>query len=205
MSRTDTNETRSRLIQSATELILTQGYASVGVQDLCTHAGVKKGSFYHFFPSKRDLVIAALEQHWQTYQKLIKRGLCLHIPGIPPLERISKLFAALHQLYAAKKAAQQALTGCPFGTLTMEVSAHDEALRLALERVFEQWTQVFSQVFRDAISAGELPASANPEAGGRALLAYLEGILLLVKTYNDPDLIQRLSPNRTQLASFAGA
>jgi TetR/AcrR family transcriptional regulator, transcriptional repressor for nem operon len=205
MSRTDTNETRSRLIQSAIELVLTQGYSNVGVQDLCVHAGVKKGSFYHFFPSKRDLVIAALEQHWQTYQKLIKGGLCLHIADIPPLERISKLFAALHQLYVAKKAAQQPLTGCPFGTLTMEVSAQDEALRTALKRVFEQWTQVFSQVFRDAIAAGELPASANSELAGRALLAYLEGILLLVKTYNDPDLIQRLSPNRTQLASFAGA
>jgi TetR/AcrR family transcriptional regulator, transcriptional repressor for nem operon len=205
MSRTDTNETRSRLIQSAIELVLTQGYASVGVQDLCTHAGVKKGSFYHFFPSKRDLVIAALEQHWQTYQKLIKGGLCFHIVDMPALERVPRLFSALHQHYVSLKAAKQSLTGCPFGTLTMEVSAHDEALRIALERVFEQWTQVFSQVFRDAIAAGELPASANSELGGRALLAYLEGILLLVKTYDDPDLIQWLSPNRTQLASFAGA
>ncbi|HSG31720.1 MAG TPA: TetR/AcrR family transcriptional regulator, partial [Thermodesulfobacteriota bacterium] len=45
--------TKEKLIDSAIQLLGTRSYNSVGVQELCEHAEVKKGSFYHFFPSKR--------------------------------------------------------------------------------------------------------------------------------------------------------
>ena len=43
---------QTKLIDSASELIHSRSYADVGVNELCEHAGVKKGSFYHFFPNR---------------------------------------------------------------------------------------------------------------------------------------------------------
>lgn len=65
MVRTTTNVVRSsdarqRLIDSATELFHVRSYGGVSVEALCRHADVRKGSFYHFFPSKRDLALAAI-------------------------------------------------------------------------------------------------------------------------------------------------
>ena len=60
---------KERLINSAIELIGTRSYNSVGVQEICEHAGVKKGSFYHFFPSKSDLTVAALDAMWKYFQE----------------------------------------------------------------------------------------------------------------------------------------
>ena len=55
-------DTRDRLIDGAAVLLHTQAYRGVGVKALCEAAGVRKGSFYHFFASKEDLTLAALDR-----------------------------------------------------------------------------------------------------------------------------------------------
>ena len=55
------NDTKQRILASARELIYSRSYSDVGVAAICTHAGVKKGSFYHFFASKQELTLEALD------------------------------------------------------------------------------------------------------------------------------------------------
>ena len=198
MNASDSN-TRDRLVQAAIELIFRRGYADVGVQELCERADVKKGSFYHHFPSKRDLTLAALEVHWAAYRVGIEQ--CVHAK-LPPLERIQYLFDVLHRRYKLALEGGETLTGCAFGSLSMEVSAHDPVLRVALEGVFEDWAALFEGVFRDAVQNGELPQTTNTTLAGKALLAYLEGVLLLVKTSQNPDLLRQLQPTTAQFQSF---
>ncbi len=57
-----TSDARERIIQSSIELIHYLSYSSVGVNELCEHAGVKKGSFYHYFPSKSDLMCLSTQR-----------------------------------------------------------------------------------------------------------------------------------------------
>ena len=52
---------RSELLDRATALFLRHGYDNVSLNDLIADAGVSKGAFYHWFPSK-DALIAALAQ-----------------------------------------------------------------------------------------------------------------------------------------------
>ncbi len=195
-------ETRDRLIDAATALIFRRGYANVGVQELCELAGVKKGSFYHFFASKRDLTLAALEGHWKTYRTSIEA--CV-TASMTPFERVGFLFDSLHKQYLAAAETGTPLTGCAFGTLSMEVSAHDTVLREALERVFADWAGLFQRVFQDAVNVGDLPSETNAVVAGQTLLAYLEGVLLLVKTTQNPNLLAQLKPSHQQFASFGRA
>jgi TetR/AcrR family transcriptional repressor of nem operon len=58
--------TRQKLIDTATDLIWTSSYGSVSVDDICHTAGVKKGSFYHYFPSKHDLAATVLLDYFET-------------------------------------------------------------------------------------------------------------------------------------------
>jgi len=57
---TQVHDTKQRLLDTAQRLFYARSYEDVGVQEICQEAGVKKGSFYHFFPSKRDLTLAIL-------------------------------------------------------------------------------------------------------------------------------------------------
>lgn len=54
---------REKLLDAALALIRTKGYEATTVDDLCSEAGVTKGAFFHHFPSKEALGVAAAE-HW---------------------------------------------------------------------------------------------------------------------------------------------
>ncbi len=53
--------TRDRLIRTAAELFWRQGYAHTGVSEIMKRARATSGSFYHFFPTKDDLLLAVLD------------------------------------------------------------------------------------------------------------------------------------------------
>ena len=52
------SDAKQRLLQATIDLIWQNSYGAVTVDNICERAGVKKGSFYYFFPSKTDLVVA---------------------------------------------------------------------------------------------------------------------------------------------------
>lgn len=67
------HSTRARILNSALRLIWRHGYAEVGVNRLIEEAGIQKGSFYHFFPSKLDLLLAMFDHLWTVQRRQIAR------------------------------------------------------------------------------------------------------------------------------------
>src|ERR1700751_1990494 len=49
---------RAELLDRATALFVQRGYDNVSLNDLIADAGVSKGAFYHWFPSKDELIPA---------------------------------------------------------------------------------------------------------------------------------------------------
>jgi len=81
-----TSNAKERLLQVAFDLIWEQSYGAVSVDDICVRAKVKKGSFYYFFKTKTDLVVAAYEEHWRIklpdYERIFSKE-------NPPLKRLA--------------------------------------------------------------------------------------------------------------------
>jgi TetR/AcrR family transcriptional repressor of nem operon len=50
---------RAKLLEAAISIIRHKGYAATSVDELCARAGVTKGAFFHHFPSKDSLAVAA--------------------------------------------------------------------------------------------------------------------------------------------------
>jgi TetR/AcrR family transcriptional repressor of nem operon len=57
---------RSKLIEAAFSIIRQKGYAATSVDELCAGAGVTKGAFFHHFPTKDSLAVAALNKWSET-------------------------------------------------------------------------------------------------------------------------------------------
>ncbi|MDV2475717.1 TetR/AcrR family transcriptional regulator [Rhodococcus zopfii] len=53
---------RDRLIDIATELFYVNGVRAVGIDEVIRRSGISKASLYRWFPSKGDLVVAALQR-----------------------------------------------------------------------------------------------------------------------------------------------
>lgn len=83
--------TRIAILNAATELAKRVGFAKMTVRDICAHAGVTTGAFYHHFPSKDDL----LTQGFASLDAYMEKALVPYREA-PPLERLE----ALLRLYA---------------------------------------------------------------------------------------------------------
>ena len=191
-----TSDARERLIQSTIELIHSRSYAAVGVSELCERAGVKKGSFYHFFASKRDLTLAALDELASRYSRDLYEP--AFAEDLPPLDRIQRLFELLYEYHASLTAKAGRMEGCHFGNLAMELSTQDEEIREKVKGIFEVGVSLFEQTLQEAVARGDLP-EIDTTIAAHALLAYLEGVILLAKTWNDPGMVRRLAQGAVQL------
>lgn len=184
-------DTRQHILDTASVLFHTHSYAEVGVAKVCTQAGVSKGSFFHFFPSKRDLMLAVMDQFREHFAgTLIAPAFST---SVPPLERINHFVEGLYTFQKAQFEKFGHLPGCPFGNLIMEQATQDELLRQKAEGILRSVTEQFRIAVADAIQGGELPP-VDEEATAEAMVGYLEGIQLLAKARNDPELIRRLGP-----------
>jgi TetR/AcrR family transcriptional repressor of nem operon len=192
-----TSDARDRLLNAAMELMYTAGYQGVGIEDLCKRAGVKKGSFYYFFRSKSDLALAALELRWSlTRQHMIEPILSSQAP---PLERIRLFFDTLANVVAQEKTSTGHCGGCAFGNLSAEMSSRDVKIRGGVRHVFDRITEHFERVLEEASVAGDLEEIA-PRENAQALVAFMEGLLLLSRTYDDASFLASLGQKAIAIA-----
>ena len=66
---------RSRLLAATLELVSQEGWAQVSTQRICARAGVSRGAQTHHFPTKNDLLIAAVREIVARYQKQMEDAL----------------------------------------------------------------------------------------------------------------------------------
>jgi TetR/AcrR family transcriptional repressor of nem operon len=191
------NDTRQRIISAAQELIYARSYNEVGVQEICDRAEVKKGSFYHFFPSKRDLALAVLDQSQAfMYETIINKAFAA---DIPPLARIERFFTTIYDFHKQAKQETGFVFGCPFGNLGCEMSTQDEDIRSRIDEIFQASEKPFAAALTEAVANGDLPA-IDTAATAKAIFAYVEGIMVYAKTSNDPELIRELGKHALKLA-----
>ena len=184
-------DTRQRIVATARDLIHARSYTDVGVAEICERAGVRKGSFYHFFPSKKDLTLAVLDLKLaESKEKLLDRAFD---PAIPPMQRFDRLAELSYELHKERAALAGHVLGCPVGNLATELATQDEEIRAATGRAFARLQALMCSTLEEAQAAGDLPG-ADIDATAQAMVAYFEGVLMLAKTHNDLEIIRRLMP-----------
>lgn len=184
-------DTRSRILATAREMFHGRSYADVGIQEICEGAKVQKGSFYHFFPSKQELAMAVIDDMADDWA----HGFVAEAfdQNLPPVERLDYMIDAAYYWQKAAKDIEGRMPGCLFGNLALEISTRDDVMRAKLNAVFDKAKDKFRLTLDQAVAAGAL-APMNTEDTATAMLAFLEGIILLAKTRNEPEVILRLGP-----------
>ena len=180
-------------------LMSVRGYTAVGVHEICTQAGVHKGSFYHFFPSKQALVLAVID----TYGEHI-RGLWEDVmtADSPLRERLQRVFVHTYRAHDQRLTGSAQLYGCPLGNLALELGSQDPVVRQKLHDMFTAWARVIEHSLREAMVSGALPA-LNPVTTAQSVVAYFEGVMMLAKTQQTPEVITQLAYGAIALVEAA--
>jgi TetR/AcrR family transcriptional repressor of nem operon len=193
-------ETRDRILAAALDLFCERGFTAVGTQDICQLAGVMKGSLYHFFPSKIDVALTALQVYAQSVSKDLGEVIA---SGGSAQQRLREIFVRTRNQARQQKQAKGLIHGCLHGHLVMELSLQDPQAKEALSRVTDLW--VDSLVPLMAELRQEYPQlHRDTRQLATAVLAYLHGVVLVAKAANNPELIVELADQLGPLLGLPG-
>jgi TetR/AcrR family transcriptional repressor of nem operon len=167
--------TRERLIEIGLERIHKIGYAATGVKDILDLAGVPKGSFYHYFPSKAAFAQEVLRLY--ESRDIQRLETILGDDKLPPLKRLRKYINELVSVYGRKGP----ISGCLFGNMSLEVAEHSPAIQSQLSSAFGHWQQAIADLLRSAVARGDLPRSTKVDKLASFLLNSWEGALVRSK------------------------
>ena len=183
---------RERIIQTALHLFYTEGFHAVGTNQICSEAKVNKSTLYHLFPSKVDMVLAALEVYASDITRKFKLIAKSKVTAEQKLERIFE--TPFHTNQDLKEKLGN-VKGCFVGNIALELTGKAERVRTYLAHVFQTWAEAIEPVVAELA----INKSVDTQKASRSMIAYLQGAILLAKIHNDPQAIKEFAKSATAL------
>lgn len=168
---------RSKILDTAAQLMLQNGVVSTTIDRVCEAAGVGKSQIYHYFSDKPDLVRTVID--YET-----DRVLGGQEPFLSNLDNWDAWYSWRDRIVQIQRDLG-CVGGCPLGSLASELADSDELARRVLGKSFDKWEASFRQGIDRMKQNGMLRADADPERLGAMMLGALQGGLLLCQTRKD--------------------
>ena len=188
MSRQDTpstrkgRATRDRIVAAAADLMYRHGVAGTSTPAVRDAAGVSSSQIYHYFADKDDLtraVIAFQTEAILSYQSA----------SLARLDSLDALRAWRDVVVDAARQ-QHGAGGCPLGSLSSELSDHHPWARDALAASFTAWSEAIRAGLAAMTANGTLRPDADPGRLALALLAAVQGGLILAQAQHTTDALE---------------
>jgi TetR/AcrR family transcriptional repressor of nem operon len=183
-----TNDTKQKLIDTALELLWKNSYGSVSVDDICKAAEVKKGSFYHFFPSKAALAVEAMEETYRQFKPIYDQ---IFSADKNPVERFVDLAAFIYEHQAEIAAKYGHVCGCPCASLGSEIAGHEDGIREKFDEITNRHLRYSENAIRDLIAEGLISATTDVKNKAQEIYTYTLGQLVLARIQNDLEILKR--------------
>ena len=167
--------TAMRVLEVAERLVQVRGYNGFSYADVAAELGITKAALHYHFASKAELGAALVDRY------------------------CDRLAASLAALAAADWSAAARLRGyvalyrdglrggrlCLCGMLAAEYQTLPQAMRSAVIRFFTRNEAWLAEVLADGAAAGELQLAGSAQDAAAALVAGLEGAMLVTRPFND--------------------
>ena len=158
--------TRERLIEAAHRSFYRHGFQAVGLDRILADVGVTKTTFYKYFASKDELILAVLRQHDAWWRRTLPELLREHA-GDDPAAQLRAVFDVLE---AAVE--RDDYRGCIFHTVTVEFPSPTDPAHLAAAENKRGVDRILAALARRA-------GVATPEAFAEELGLLVEGMLVV--------------------------
>jgi TetR/AcrR family transcriptional regulator, transcriptional repressor for nem operon len=159
--------TRQRLVEAALYLFWLQGYAATGIAEILERSKANAGSFYHFFRTKEELLLAVLELYLETLRPIVVDPVAIRLED--PIDRV---FGIL-EFYRGNLLATGCTYGCPIGRLALEIPEEQFRVHKRLADNFDGWTAAVQSFLEDA--RHRLPRQTNLQTLSQFILTVMEG------------------------------
>jgi TetR/AcrR family transcriptional repressor of nem operon len=172
---TPKTSTRNRIIEAAVELFYAHGYAGTGMAEILKKAKANSGSFYFFFTSKEDLLVAMLDWYQENLQPVLLDP--VYKQSKDPIKRIFLLLEKYRQNVLITEFA----FGCPIGRLALEIEPDRRVVHDKIAANFTGWSRAVEKLLAEA--KDRLPRGCDLRQLSRFVLTVMEGAVMQARSY----------------------
>lgn len=180
------SDTRQRLLAAAADEFAHEGYPGANINRISKQAGFAKGTIYNYFPSKRALMHAIIDEFSSVHREFITQKV---LEVEEPSARLRRFFEAGLGFVAENLAAGRVIINCLYGA--------DAEFKLHLSQAYMPMFQLISrEIITPGIHQG-LFRPVNPNAMAGYLMTIYLGVASTVDEQGQP------TPDAGQLYDYA--
>jgi AcrR family transcriptional regulator len=163
---------RERILKTATRLFYIQGIKNTGINQIIAESKAAKASFYQYFPSKKKLIRASLNEYYRSLSEVLQRI----VRGSKSLKEFFKKWSRLLKKNATTN---QEFMGCPIANMGFQVDPKDKDLKTVFNSIIDGWFEILKPLFEKAVKEKEIPRQRDLKALFAQVFSINEGVLLL--------------------------
>ncbi len=169
---------RSDVVDQAMAVFWERGYGKTSIGDLVAATGLKPGSLYAAFGSKKGIYIAVLEEYHHCFVVKIR---ALARSSSPKMPEIRKLL----QTIADDAVSGRDRRGCLSVNALLEMSGHDPDIAARLDTHNASIRLAFAELIAAAQERGEISGDRDPMALAAFLVSNIWGMRVMCKARAD--------------------
>jgi TetR/AcrR family transcriptional regulator, transcriptional repressor for nem operon len=179
-------ETRQRIIAQAAPLFNQNGLAGCSMQDVMEATGLEKGGLYRHFSSKEQLAEECLKYSLRLAFQA-RTGDAEHVPNA-----IDKLRYLVDRFVSAPSPLKG---GCPLMNAAVDADDGNPQLRRLAQQAMQRWKSRLLKILKEGLARGEVVSGTDPIRVANALIAMLEGSLLISRVEGSSRALQDARSN----------
>ncbi len=173
---------RIKLLDAAHAVVRRKGYAATSVDEICAAAGVTKGAFFHHFPSKEALGVAAAEQ-WTN-----RAAPMFEFPPYAQLADPLDRYLGHIDFRLAMLEGPVAEFTCFVGTMLQESFATSDPIRVACDASISAYCERLAIDIQQALDKYETTHAVTALGLAHHTQAVLQGAFIMAKAKNNPEI-----------------
>jgi TetR/AcrR family transcriptional repressor of nem operon len=174
------------VLDVAERLLQTRGYNGFSYADVAAEVGVTKATLHYHFAGKAELGAALIQRYSDRFFDALARI----DAGGGPARRKLDAFAAIYADVLRERRM------CLCGMLAADYDTLPGPMQQAVVRFLDDSASWLTNVIGRGVSDGQLRSLGSPQAASQAILAGLEGAMLVARPYGD---IKRFTAAANQL------
>lgn len=178
------NDTFHHILDVAENLVQTRGYHAFSFRDLALEVGIKTASIHYYFPTKQSLGCELVKRHMENMVEL--------------LNAVSKSSSYKERLICYVKAIVAATYEngkkmCLGGMLAIDVATLEEPMKIEVRKFFQLHERWLEGTLEKGRKQGDFTFTGSSLIRARAIMALLEGSLILVRLDDEEKRLKELS------------
>ena len=163
------DQTRDKILNAAYGEIHRSGFQAASIVNILADTKLTKGALYHYFPAKRVLGLAVIDEVIQAgFEEMLFR----------PLREAEHPVEELLDILQRKSEYLNETTvklGCPLNNLMQEMSPLDEEFKERLTRILKTWQTTVRNALVKGQRQHQVKADVDCEAAALFIVAAWEG------------------------------